>query len=66
MEITLPKGFQRATLENATWYYTSPDGLAMGIRHLKTDLEKSGLEANSLKDYAMAYIKANYTGKSKD
>ncbi len=59
MEITLSKEYKKATLANATWYYTSPDGLAMGIRSKKDDVEKSGLEANSVQDYAEAYIKAN-------
>ena len=59
MVITLPKGFQRATMENATWYYKSSDALAMGIRIYKSDLEKEGLESNSAQDYAAAYIKAN-------
>ena len=59
MEIALSKEYKKATLANATWYYTSPDGLAMGIRSKKDDVEKSGLEANSVQDYAEAYIKAN-------
>ena len=59
MKITLSKEYQKDTLANATWYYTSPDGLAMGIRSLKDDVEKSGLEVNSAQDYAEAYIKAN-------
>ena len=59
MSIILGKQYQEATLANATWYYTSPDGLAMGIRSKKDDIEKSGLEANSAQDYAEAYIKAN-------
>jgi hypothetical protein len=59
MEITLTKDYQKSTLANATWYYTSPDGLAMGIRSSKEDIEKSGLETNSVQDYAEAYIKAN-------
>lgn len=59
MTITLSKEYQEATLANATWYYTSPDGLAMGIRSTKDDIEKSGLETNSSQDYAAAYIKAN-------
>ena len=59
MEITLSKDYQKATLANATWYYTSPDGIAMGVRSSKEDIEKSGLEANSAQDYAEAYIRAN-------
>ncbi len=59
MSITLSKEYQKSTLANATWYYTSPDGLAMGIRSKKDDIEKSGLETNSVQDYAEAYIKAN-------
>ena len=59
MEITLTKDYQKSTLANATWYYTSPDGLAMGIKSSKEDVEKSGLETNSVQDYAEAYIKAN-------
>ena len=59
MSILLGKQYQEAVLANATWYYTSPDGLAMGIRSKKDDIEKSGLEANSAQDYAEAYIKAN-------
>ena len=59
MVITLPKGFQRATMENATWYYKGSDALAMGIRTYKSDLEKEGLEWNSAQDYAAAYIKGN-------
>ncbi len=59
MSIVLGKQYQEAVLANATWYYTSPDGLAMGIRSKKDDIEKSGLEANSAQDYAEAYIKAN-------
>ena len=59
MEITLSKEYKKSTLANATWYYTSPDGLAMGIRSLKDDVEKSGLEVDSASDYAVAYIKAN-------
>ncbi len=59
MEITLSKEYQEQTLANATWYYTSPDGIAMGIRSKKNDIEKSGLEVNSSTDYALAYIKAN-------
>ncbi len=59
MTITLSKEYKKSTLANATWYYTSPDGLAMGIRSLKDDVEKSGLEVDSVHDYAEAYIKAN-------
>ena len=59
MSILLGKEYQEATLANATWYYTSPDGLAMGIRSKKDDVEKSGLEVSSARDYAEAYIKAN-------
>jgi hypothetical protein len=59
MKITLSREYKESTLANATWYYTSPDGLAMGIRSLKDDVEKSGLECNSAQDYAAAYIKAN-------
>ena len=59
MKITRSKEYQKGTLANATWYYTSPDGLAMGIRSMKDDVEKSGLEVNSAQDYAEAYIKAN-------
>ena len=59
MEITLSKEYKKSTLANATWYYSSPDGLAMGIRSLKDDVEKSGLEVDSVADYAAAYIKAN-------
>ena len=59
MKITLSREYKESTLANATWYYTSPDGLAMGIRSLKDDVEKSGLEVNSAQDYAEAYIKAN-------
>ena len=59
MTIELSKEYQKSTLANATWYYKSPDGLAMGIKSLKDDIEKSGLEANSVSDYAEAYIKAN-------
>lgn len=59
MKITLSKEYQKGTLANATWYYTSPDSIAMGIRSLKDDVEKSGLEVNSASDYAEAYIKAN-------
>lgn len=59
MVIKLPKGFQRSTMENATWYYQGSDAVAMGIRTYKTDLEKEGLESDSVQDYAAAYIKAN-------
>jgi hypothetical protein len=59
MTITLNKSYKESTLANATWYYTSPDGLAMGIKSLKNDVEKSGLEVNSPLDYAEAYIRAN-------
>ena len=59
MEIKLSREYQKSTLANATWYYTSPDGIAMGIRSLKDDVEKSGLEVNSDQDYAEAYIRAN-------
>ena len=59
MTITLNKSYKESTLANTTWYYTSPDGLAMGIKSLKDDVEKSGLEVNSPLDYAEAYIRAN-------
>ena len=59
MSIVLGKEYQESTLANATWYYTSPDGLAMGIRSRKDDVEKSGLEVSTARDYAEAYIKAN-------
>ena len=59
MTIKLGKEYKESTLANATWYYTSPDGLAMGIRSMKDDIEKSGLEVGSAHDYAEDYIKAN-------
>jgi hypothetical protein len=59
MCITLSREYQKSTLANATWYYTSPDGLAMGIKSSKDDIEKSGLEVSSAQNYAEAYIKAN-------
>ena len=59
MEITLDKSYKESTLANTTWYYTSHDGLAMGIKSLKNDVEKSGLEVNSPMDYAEGYIRAN-------
>ena len=64
MEIILSKEYQESTLANATWYYTSPDSIALGIRSMKDDIEKSGLETNSVQDYAEAYIKANSIPKS--
>ncbi|MCR5215298.1 MAG: hypothetical protein K6E10_12865, partial [Eubacterium sp.] len=59
MSITIGKEYKKETLANATWYYASPDGMALGIRSLKDDVEKSGLEVDSASDYAEAYIKAN-------
>jgi len=59
MTIELPRGYKESELEQATWYYTSQDGLAMGIRVLKSDLEKSGLELDTLRDYVQTYISAN-------
>ena len=59
MTITLTKDFQKGHKDNVTWYYTSSDAIAIGIKVLKTDLEKEGLETNSSSDYAEAYIKAN-------
>ena len=59
MTITLDKSYKESTLANTTWYYTSHDGLAMGIKSLKNDVEKSGLEVNSPLDYAEGYIRAN-------
>lgn len=59
MEIKISKEYKASSLANATWYYTSPDSIAMGIRSSKEDIEKSGLEVNSLQDYVEAYIKAN-------
>ena len=59
MSMKLSKEYQKSTLANASWYYTSPDGLVLGIRSKKDDVEKSGLEANTAMDYAEAYIKAN-------
>ncbi len=59
MTIDIGKEYKEETLANVTWYYTSPDGIALGIRSLKDDVEKSGLEVDSSQDYAEAYIKAN-------
>ncbi len=59
MTITLSREYKKSTLANATWYYTSPDCIAMGIKSTKDDIEKSGLETNSVNDYAEAYIRAN-------
>ena len=59
MTITLTKDFQKGQKENVTWYYTSTDAIAIGIKVPKTDLEKEGLEINSASDYAEVYIKAN-------
>ena len=59
MKMSLSKEYRKASLANATWYYESPDGLAMGIKSSKDDIEKSGLETDSVQDYAEAYIKAN-------
>ena len=59
MTIKLGKEYKESTLANATWYYTSPDGLAMGIRSMKDDIEKSDLEVGSAHDYTEDYIKAN-------
>ena len=66
MEIVLSKEYKPSTLANATWYYESPDGLALGIRSLKEDVEKSGLEVETAHDYAEEYIKANSIPKSPD
>lgn len=59
MKIEINKEYHKSSLANATWYYTSPDSLVMGIRSDKDDIEKSGLETNSINDYAEAYIRAN-------
>lgn len=64
MEIVLSKEYKASTLANTTWYYESPDGIALGIRSRKEDVEKSGLEVETVKDYAEEYIKANSIPKS--
>lgn len=59
MKMELSKQYKKGSLENATWYYTSPDGVAMGVKTSQNDLEKTGLEANSIQDYAEAYTRVN-------
>lgn len=59
MTITLTEDFSAATMDNATWYYESTDALVMGIRETKDELEQTGLEVNTLRDYAKAVIEAN-------
>ena len=59
MKINLTNSFNKSFMENATWYYTSSDANAIGIKVLKSELEKNGVETNSVADYAVAYITAN-------
>lgn len=59
MTITLTEDFKKSSLANATWYYESTNALVMGIRETKDELEHTGLEVNSLNDYASAVIETN-------
>lgn len=60
MTICLTSDYQNSPMKNTTWHYRSINGPeAIGIRSMKDDLEKKGLETNSPEDYAEAYIRAN-------
>lgn len=59
MTITLPNDMRKIRNKDATWAMTNGYITAVGIRTDSDDLEKTGLEVNSLADYVAAYIKGN-------
>ena len=59
MSISMSEDMRAVKNKNATWAMTNGYINAVGIRTDSDDLEKSGLEVNSLSDYVAAYIKGN-------
>ena len=59
MSITLTEEFSEGSYSGADCYYESAKAIVMGIRESKSDLEGTGLEMNSLRDYASELLNAN-------
>ena len=59
MAISMSEDMRVVKNRNATWAMTNGYINAVGIRTDSDDLEKTGLEVNSLSDYVAAYIKGN-------
>ena len=66
MSISMSEDMRSVKNKNATWAMTNGYINAVGIKTDSDDLEKTGLEVNSLADYVAAYIPDNVTVNTED